>query len=268
MRISKAVFVKLAAPVPLPYGHFTMAKNIVIYNDEGVGEFCLHCTSKFFEPHGFRLANAEDIIDGSVLRDAALFVIPGGADKPYARKLNGRGNANIRNFVDTGGIYLGLCAGAYYGCRALEFHKGRPDEVVDQRDLALIDAVAYGSLPDIARYYDLTPMSANITTLSLPNGKSFEALYYGGPAFRFSDKNIEILASYAAVPGNPSAIISAKHGKGRVILSGVHLEITGDLFATYPYANNAEQSHIANVAQQLNLHPSAAGNFLKDLLGF
>ncbi len=244
-----------------------MARNIVIYQDEGVGEFCLYCTSKFFEPYGFRLVNANDIVDGSALPNASLLVIPGGADKPYARKLKGRGNANIRNFVDTGGTYLGLCAGAYYGCRALEFHKGRPDEVVDERDLALVDAVAYGSLPEITRYYDLTPMSAAVTSLSTKDDCNLKALYYGGPAFHFNDKNIDVLASYDAIPGNPPAIIELKRGKGRVILSGVHLEITGTLFTSYPHSNYEEKSHIADVAQLLNQNPSAANEFLKNILG-
>ena len=38
-------------------------------------------------------------------------VFPGGRDSPYHDKLKGPGNKLIRRFVESGGWYLGLCAG-------------------------------------------------------------------------------------------------------------------------------------------------------------
>ena len=40
--------------------------------------------------------SADALVDGAWAADAALLVIPGGADLPYCRELNGKGNAIIR----------------------------------------------------------------------------------------------------------------------------------------------------------------------------
>lgn len=56
-------------------------------------------------------------------------IVAGGADLAYCAQLNGAGNAVIRRYVSSGGAYLGLCAGAYYACRRVEFEPGGPLEV-------------------------------------------------------------------------------------------------------------------------------------------
>ena len=38
----------------------------------------------------------EDLLDGAWIEDCALLVVPGGADLPYCRQLNGAGNCLIR----------------------------------------------------------------------------------------------------------------------------------------------------------------------------
>lgn len=82
--------------------------------------------------------------------------MPGGADLPYCRHLDGEGNRLIRGapfaqparpplatvapyalgaiclpdflsaagYVEAGGSYIGLCAGAYYACSRVEFEPG------------------------------------------------------------------------------------------------------------------------------------------------
>ena len=204
-----------------------MGKNIVIYQDEGVGEFGLRCLQDFFKDDHVSLATAEAVIDGRVLGMADIFVMPGGADLPYCKKLNGAGNDNIRAFVEDGGTYLGICAGAYYACRAIEFHKGRDDEICGGRELSFTDAVAYGSLPQLAPHYDVTLKSAGIATIRLADGTQTHAFYHGGPTFRAGNDNAVVLATYTAVEGKP-AILRNKIGSGTVILSGVHFEVTAE----------------------------------------
>lgn len=41
----------------------------------------------------------------------ALLVFPGGRDLPYMSELSPKGTALIRDWVKSGGRYLGLCAG-------------------------------------------------------------------------------------------------------------------------------------------------------------
>ena len=73
--------------------------------------------------------------------------MPGGADLPYCTHLNGHGNSLIRGFVESGGSYLGLCAGAYYGCGHVEFELGNPSmEVQGPRELRFFPGTAKGSV--------------------------------------------------------------------------------------------------------------------------
>lgn len=210
-----------------------MGKNIVIYQDEGVGEFGLKCLEHFFRDDDVWLATAEAVIDGRVLGMADIFVMPGGADLPYCKKLNGAGNDNLRAYVEDGGTYLGICAGAYYACRAIEFHKGRDDEICGPRELSFTDAIAYGSLPQLAPYYDLTLKSAGIASIRFTDGTQTQAFYHGGPAFRAGNDNTEILATYAAAEEKP-AIVRNTVGTGTVILSGVHFEISPENLESHP----------------------------------
>ena len=197
-----------------------MKRNIVIYQDEGVGEFGLICLQKFFAADDVWLATAEAVIDGRVLGMADIFVMPGGADLPYGKKLNGAGNKNIRAYVEEGGTYLGICAGAYYGCSAIEYHKGREDEICGKRELNLVNAVAYGSIPFDNVYYNETLHSASVQAIQTEDGK-MSAFYNGGCAFRIRDEDA-VLARYK--DGTP-AIVGQMVGSGCAILCGVHLEI-------------------------------------------
>lgn len=120
-----------------------------------------------------------DLLDGAWRPGCLLLVMPGGADLPYCRHLDGRGNTLIRGapllawavawaagrraqeqlqaagadpaldpapgctppttdpvplhpaalllpaeYVEGGGAYLGLCAGAYYASARVEFEPG------------------------------------------------------------------------------------------------------------------------------------------------
>ena len=51
----------------------------------------------------FSQIKSEDILDG-VLQGKNIFVMPGGADLPYCKKLNGIGNEKIRKFIEDGGF--------------------------------------------------------------------------------------------------------------------------------------------------------------------
>ena len=69
---------------------------------------------------------------------AALLAIGGGFDTGYIRALNTDGLEKIRDYVTTGGRYLGICAGAYLACQEIEFDKGGPLEVCGPRSLQFL----------------------------------------------------------------------------------------------------------------------------------
>lgn len=88
---------------------------------------------------------AEEVIGGKLSEHCCLLVMPGGRDLPYVERLRGKGNEAISRFVENGGGYLGICAGAYYGCSAVQFAQGDPHlEVVGRRELSFFKGVSQG----------------------------------------------------------------------------------------------------------------------------
>ncbi|CAN7721440.1 BPL-N domain-containing protein [Variovorax sp. LjRoot175] len=184
-----------------------------------------------------RAVMAGDIKDDAALfDDAVLFVMPGGADLPFCEALNGAPNQRIRRFVEEGGRYLGICAGAYYGCRELAFHAGTDGAICGARELRFVDAVAVGSLPQLTGgvSYDATPRSAAAAEIRTTDRLTaapvtLYAHYHGGCRFDLGDATsdvAQILAVYTGIAGAPPAIVSSRVGNGSAILTGVHLEMS------------------------------------------
>ncbi|MDR3143948.1 MAG: hypothetical protein LBT64_00415 [Puniceicoccales bacterium] len=208
-----------------------MQKKVRVYADDGVSRVCLPHVLHMFGDWDVSTIDAAAIIDGAWMSDADVICIPGGASIPYARKLNGTGNGNIREFVAAGGAYFGICAGAYYGANRIEFDRGKPSEIIGEHELKFFSGSAIG--PAFGQFdgrtYRHVTFSDNI--LSLGNGdRRVNLMFYGGPYFDGikSGDGFSVLATYAET-GQPS-IIHGKCGSGTVILSGAHLSIDEKLF--------------------------------------
>ena len=170
----------------------------------------------------------------------ALLVIPGGADLGYCRTLNGEGNRRIRQFVQRGGAYLGLCAGGYYGSQRCEFEVGNKIlEVVGNRELQFFPGTCRGCAFAGFVYHSEAGARAaklRINKISLSRGtipEQFRSYYNGGGVFvdaeKYQEKGVEVLAKYAedlSVDGGEgsAAIIYCKVGEGGAILMGPHPE--------------------------------------------
>ncbi len=158
--------------------------------------------------------------------DLDVFVMPGGADLPYCKSLNGSRNARLRRWVEKGGVYLGLCAGAYYGCSEIVFH-GHGEEIVGQRELGFLEGVAVGSIEAIAPLYDGTLKSATVVSLVADNGKVVGSFYHGGPFFQIEENaGVKVLARYETVAARPAAVVESFVGDGKALLCGVHPEVS------------------------------------------
>lgn len=219
-----------------------------------MGDFGLFCLKRFFAQqmagYTIRLANAAAIIDNSAFEGADIFVMPGGADLPYCKKLNGMGNKNIRAFVENGGTYLGICAGAYYACKDIEYHKGRDDEICGPRELALIDATAIGSLPELAPYYNDRLQTVSAVALQTKHqANDIRAYYHGGCKFMLHEETM--IHAHYPLPDAPAAIIEKAVGLGRVVLSGVHLEIGAQDLQFYPMEEGDDPEILAKLVDNI-----------------
>jgi glutamine amidotransferase-like uncharacterized protein len=208
-----------------------------------------------------RAVMADDIKhDEALFDDAALFVMPGGADLPFCEALNGAPNRRLRQFVEEGGAYLGICAGAYYACREIAFHAGTEDAICGPRELGFLDAIAVGSLPELTGgvAYDATPRSAAAaqirTTESLTDRpQMLHVHYHGGCRFDLGSTTrhaARVLAVYAGLADAPPAIVSARVGKGTAVLTGVHLE-TSERECTEALRGHTDMAAHVHVCHQL-----------------
>ena len=92
--------------------------------------------SKILPNYRVQYLNPSQVICDSWEEKAAFFILPGGADIPYTKELNGRGNQKIKNYVANGGAFLGICAGSYYAGSFVDFAKNTALEVQGKRELA------------------------------------------------------------------------------------------------------------------------------------
>lgn len=206
--------------------------NVLIYSDEGTSvestKQAKECLRQLLSPHyAVSEVSAKQIIDEPWESFTALLVIPGGADLPYCKALNGAGNAKIKNYVRSGGRFLGLCAGAYYSSSFCEFEPGTELEVTGPRELAFFKGAARGTVYKGFKYG--TNSGTHCPLLQTPLG-SFKCFFNGGCLFTEVDNKTEVLATYetpvqcTADSEHPPAVIYTKVGRGNCVLSGVHTE--------------------------------------------
>ena len=182
----------------------------------------------------WRICGAADIIDG-FLSPSDTLIMPGGADLFYCEKLNGNGNRKIREFVESGGTYIGICAGAYYGAARLDWDKG---DIAGVRELAFYQGMAIGPIYDFIEDGDITQSWRKTVTLEWADGTTTPAHYQGGPVF-YPDAGCKaaVIARYADLPGAPAAIVRCRVGKGVALLCSPHLEVSQDSAMQEIYAH-------------------------------
>lgn len=170
---------------------------------------------------GIRLS-ARQILDGG-LQNVKMLILPGGRDIPYHRALRGLGNEKVRRFVEEGGTYLGICAGAYYGAEEVVFDQGFPLEVCQKRELRFFEGKAIGPIFGGGTFCYKSQKGARLVKIQ-GEKEPFYAYYNGGCRFEGDLSHARVLGVYLDLPGSFPAIIEVPIGKGRAILSGVHLE--------------------------------------------
>ena len=161
-----------------------------------------------------------DYVTASEIRQGALagydvLIMPGGAQDVQSYALGPMGKARIRSFVEAGGHYIGICAGAY-----------------------LASDQAYGLNLVSASSRGRGTVGSYMSIVERPGGhplfwgypSTLDGLYYGGgPNFVADERGLafvnEIPESWKnkALAG-AAAIIEDAYGAGRVLLIGPHPE--------------------------------------------
>lgn len=208
---------------------------VLIYNDKGAGPRSVRLLVKSLKAlsidrfYPLKKIDRHQLASEPWEKHAQLLIFPGGRDLPYKEALHGEPNAKIRKYVENGGSYLGICAGAYYGSGYVEFEKGYPLEVVQERELAFFPGIARGPAYGLNRFRYEDESGSVAAKLSWKGSQSLESpsVYFnGGCEFLNAEKypNTTVLARYQDIENHPAAIIECEVNQGKALLSGVHPE--------------------------------------------
>jgi len=251
---------------------------VVLFYDQTTYENALMHYLRF-RSLGFKvvLANAIDLYakswneSGSVLDEANVFVMPGGAvhfwSFPWGDPL-AWGLGNITEFVKNGGGYIGVCAGTVEalsttGYGELEFVDAYMYDGVRQdmyaRDWKILQGPLYINVeqPDHPVMFGYGPEA-----IRPGYGPQTTIYYLGGPAMYDVGLNATVLATYAApitqeaLPSvsnqwGAAAVIGADYYDGKVVLFGPHPEYPGPCARLYAQA----LYYVANVPKPSRLDP-------------
>ncbi len=207
--------------------------DFAIYTGSGTWEHSVSAFENFLEWKNltYEEINSWNLNHNSLIGNYKAIFFPGGWAYNYKKSIHSSGNQNIRDFISSGGAYIGMSAGAYFACDNVRW---------ENQDypyyLNLFHGDCIGPIEEIAPWpnYVMTTMSINKNheaNIYEPMAEDF--LYYGEPYFiPYQNQEMQILASWNVI-SNPAAdkapgIIGFNYGQGRVLLIGPHPEIEED----------------------------------------
>ncbi len=176
----------------------------------------------------------DDVIDGMLsTSDFDVVVFPGGYAAGYIAALGGHED-QVRDFVASGGGYLGICAGSYYASDRIRF-----DGVTYDYPLNLYYGIDIGAIDEIAPWPQYTLATVEVNDPVVGKLGTQQQFYYGG-GFKpiravippMSSDDVNAVAIYqgesgavgrANYVGKPDAV-RFMFGKGHVLLTGTHPE--------------------------------------------
>lgn len=252
-------------------------ENILVYAGPGTGPQSVANTLGMLralvaDKYTVKTVDYADILQNDWTQNTSLLIIPGGADLPYVAKLSGVGNTNIKNYVASGGKFLGICAGAYYAADKIEFYKGDPAlEITGERELKFFPGIVSG--PTYIGFDDRKTDNTDGIRAAVINWHTDDVMaeselvvyYNGGGHFVAADsyKNIKPLAYHVtpddALAAKLAAIVECKVGIGKAILSGVHFEWE-------PQNIDPKSERLALIKQQLSEHNASRLALARQLL--
>lgn len=202
---------------------------IAVYSGEGTSKSVQNVLKVLQDlPHIEEKVLVEDITAGR-LEEFDVVVHPGGSGSRQARALGEKGREQVRRFVEEGGGYVGVCAGAYLATCDYEWSLNILDaKVVDRKhwargfgnvDIGLSDKgrqLLDADCETLTIYYHQGPLLAPADN---PDIEDYEplAIYKGEIAKKGAPRGV--------MPGT-TAIAAGRHGDGRVICFSPHPERT------------------------------------------
>ncbi len=185
----------------------------------GVSEFLANQVKAQLDEHGVEAARIVDITDASYLNhdhfDQGCLVIPGGHTLLLGESLSSVA-VKVKAQVKQGTLnYLGFCSGGNLACRDLQMGEG----FLEENFLGLVPEYAVWRKGE-----DVVPLYSD------GNEKPYHVYANNGSSYKISDYTCrygEVLAKYE---DDTVAVHVTEYGRGRVVRTGVHPEVTPESF--------------------------------------
>lgn len=212
--------VGLLAAAGWPRGAAARSKavRVALYQAAGVHPAAFAAEKALLErSEGFVCTVVEpSAVQGGALKDHDVVVFMGGSGTAQGRALGDEGKLAVKSFVEGGGGYIGVCAGAYLALQGEdEFHKLRivagRNLTGDawQRGIAGVEVSAEGR-KNFKLFYANGPIFTPVPTEGLMPYVGLAT--YVGEIYRLSKGT-----GPGEMPGTP-AIVASAYGAGRVLL--------------------------------------------------
>lgn len=183
---------------------------VAVYNGTGEMNSSRIALTRMFEWMDATVVevNASQLL-GDFLDDCDILVFPGGSESSYLSDLQHlTGIEKIRDFVENGGSYFGICGGSTYGAMYVDLFNGTMSPTNEQGDIIhteLLFPNRSSTGPDLANSPD------NYTTM-----------YYASQYFIPNEGvDVQVVATFES---GKAVMITFEYGYGTVFLSSPHPE--------------------------------------------
>ncbi len=197
-----------------------MEKRISIYTDEGASHSFIWLIKLFEKYNIFSVSfvSSKDIGNG-ILDASDILIVSGGDSFAVAESLGEEGARAISDFISKGGIYAGICAGAYLVLRSskkplhhFNFTSGKINNL--SSSLPKAKAMEYKYSTSYGCSYIFHPVRGEINMEILSGGTNMEdnkllSPIYGGPLIK-DDKSITPLALFNGFTGKTMFLVNEK----------------------------------------------------------
>jgi len=184
---------------------------VAVYNGTGEMDSSRIALVHMFEWMGATVVevNASQVL-GDFLDDCDILVFPGGSETSYWSDLqHSTGLSKIRDFVEHGGSYFGICGGSTFGATYVDLFNGTMSPTNEPGDIIHLEPM----FPNrTSTGPDLVDCPINFTTM-----------YYASQYFIPNEgvNNIHVVATYES---GKAGMIAFEYGYGTVFLSSPHPE--------------------------------------------
>lgn len=197
-----------------------------------------------------------DLIDTTTFtaENVLAFFLPGAAQNgEYDVRLGNDGFDAIRSYVQEGGHFVGICAGAYYASAKLEWsHDHEENKSTKTPSLRFFNGLARGPISQITPHEDWHVMRAIQVKSDDPDLGVFKAIYWGGPEFICPDnyQSVEVMVSFDEQGLKSPCIIKRREGLGTVTLSSIHPELSPSILKKLMPANHSVSDNVKQMIQE------------------